>query len=76
VDAELLTSNSSIDVTLPRSISARLLADTCNARITMEPSGHAQITGGPTHLETVLGTGEGSVRLRTSNGAIRIRLTG
>jgi DUF4097 and DUF4098 domain-containing protein YvlB len=76
VEAELLTCNASIDLTLPHRISARLVADTCNARITVEPSTHANITGGPTHLETVLGTGEGSVRLRSSNGAIRIRLTG
>lgn len=74
VDAELLTSNSSIDLTVPRSLSARLVADTANARISMEPAENVQFAGGPTHLETVLGAGEGSVRLRTSNGAIRIRL--
>jgi DUF4097 and DUF4098 domain-containing protein YvlB len=76
VDAELTTSNSAIDLTLPQGVSTRLVADTCNARITMDPPGPSPFTGSPTHLETVLGTGEGSVRLRTSNGAIRIRLTG
>ena len=75
-EAELTTSNSSIDLRLPETVSAKLVADTSNARISMEPSASGRVSAGATHLEAVLGDGEGSIRLRTSNGPIRIRLTG
>ena len=76
VEAELVTRNSGIDLRLPEGVSARLSAETSNGRIRMEPSFNGQGSAGPTHLQTVLGSGEGSIRLRTSNGPIQIRVAG
>ena len=73
---ELVTSNGPLEIRLPAQVSARLVADTSNARITMERPAAGRVEVGSPHLETVLGDGEGSVRLRTSNGPIRIRLSG
>lgn len=75
-DVELITSNSAVNLTVPRTLSTRLVADTANARISLEPAGSVPFSGSPTHLETTMGAGEGAVRLRTSNGGIRIRLAG
>jgi DUF4097 and DUF4098 domain-containing protein YvlB len=71
---ELGTSNGAIDLRLPESISARLEADTSLGRIAIDPPTQAQFSGRRNHLEAVLGEGEGTVRLRTSNGSIHIRL--
>jgi len=73
VEAELVTRNSGIDLRLPEGVSARLSAATCNGRIQMSPSVNGQGRAGGTHLETVLGSGEGSIRLQTSNGSIQIQ---
>jgi DUF4097 and DUF4098 domain-containing protein YvlB len=72
--AELVTSNGAIDLRLPEDVSARLVADTSNARITLEQPASGRVNVSSPHLDTIFGTGEGSVRLRTSNGSIRIRL--
>jgi hypothetical protein len=40
----------------------------------MTPPGAATVNARRTRLEAVLGSGEGSVRLRTAQGPIRIRL--
>lgn len=72
-DVELTTSNGAIDVTLPETLSARLEAGTSLGRIEVTGAGGAtQSAKG--RYETVLGAGEGHVRLRTSNGGIRVRL--
>jgi hypothetical protein len=72
-DVELTTSNGGIELTLPATISARLEAATSLGRIELTgETGAAQSSRG--RLETTLGSGEGAVRLRTSNGSIRIRL--
>jgi DUF4097 and DUF4098 domain-containing protein YvlB len=71
---ELGTSNGAIDLRLPADVSARLEADTSLGRIEIDPPANAQLSGRRNHLEAVLGAGEGSVRLRTSNGSIHIRL--
>src|SRR5262249_2845663 len=68
------TSNGAIALRLPESVSARLEADTSLGRIEIDPPGSARFNGRRNHLEAVLGEGEGTVRLRTSNGSIRIRL--
>jgi DUF4097 and DUF4098 domain-containing protein YvlB len=74
--AELITSNGAIELQVPEDVSARLIADTSNARITLDQPATGRVNTGATHMETVLGTGEGSIRLRTSNGAVHIRLAG
>jgi DUF4097 and DUF4098 domain-containing protein YvlB len=71
---ELGTSNGAIDLRLPADVSARLEADTSLGRIDIDPQTNAQFSGRRNHVEAVLGAGEGTVRLRTSNGGIRIRL--
>jgi DUF4097 and DUF4098 domain-containing protein YvlB len=72
-DVELTTSNGGIEATLPGTLSARLEAGTSLGSIEVATEiGARQSARG--RLETVLGSGEGRVRLRTSNGSIRVKL--
>jgi DUF4097 and DUF4098 domain-containing protein YvlB len=73
---ELTTSDGGINLRLPAEISARVQADTEDGHVTMEPATRARFNRGRSHLETVLGDGRGTVRLRTSDGGIHIRLAG
>ena len=72
VEAELLTRNASVDLRLPEDVSARLSARTSNGRIQMAPVFNGPGRASATNLETVLGSGEGSIRIQTSNGSIQI----
>lgn len=72
-EVDLSTSNGSIQLTLLHTLSARLEAGTSLGSIHVDtPEGTRTATRG--RLETLLGTGEGHVRLRTSNGSIRVQL--
>jgi hypothetical protein len=71
---ELTTSDGGINLQLPSEIDARLQADTNDGRVQMDPPTNARFNRDRSHLEATLGDGRGSVRLRTSDGGIRIRL--
>src|SRR5262249_49624761 len=73
---ELTTSDGGINLRLPAEISARVQADTQDGHVSIEPPTNARFNRGRSHLEAVLGDGGGSVRLRTSDGGIHIRLAG
>jgi hypothetical protein len=73
---ELTTSDGGINLRLPAEISARVQADTQDGHVEMQPATNARFNRSRSHLEAVLGDGRGSVRLRTSDGGIRIRLAG
>jgi hypothetical protein len=62
-----------IQLSLPEGISARLEAHTGSGRIALEPSSLPR-SASRNHLETVLGSGDGAIRLRTSHGDIAVRL--
>jgi hypothetical protein len=71
---ELTTSDGGISLRLPAEISARVQADTQDGHVEMHPAPNARFNRSRSHLEAVLGDGRGLVRLRTSDGGIRIRL--
>jgi putative adhesin len=72
---ELGTGAGNVDLRLPQDISARVEANSNLGHVQMEPAAGAQYNRGHGHLQAVLGDGQGSVRLRTGVGGIRIRLT-
>jgi DUF4097 and DUF4098 domain-containing protein YvlB len=76
VEAELVTRNASVDLRLPAGVSARLSARTSNGRIQIHPALNGSSRASATDLETVLGGGEGSIRIQTSNGSIQIHSAG
>jgi hypothetical protein len=76
VQVELGTGAGNIELRLPENVSGRLEAGTGTGRVEMDPPAGARVNKSRTHLETVLGDGQGSVRLRTGSGNVRIRLAG
>lgn len=73
---ELGTGAGEIDLRLPERISARVEADTGLGRVQLEPAAEARYNRAHSHVEAVLGGGQGSVRLHTGVGGIRVRLAG
>lgn len=72
---ELSTGAGNIALSLPDGVSARLSASTGIGRVSMEPSDRARLKASGQELEALLGSGTGSVRLRTGAGNIDIRAT-
>jgi DUF4097 and DUF4098 domain-containing protein YvlB len=64
----------SVELSLPRAVSAHLEAHTSAGVIESSPIEGARIDPRRSHLEAVLGSGEGSIQVRTNHGSIRIRL--
>jgi hypothetical protein len=75
-EIELKTGDGRIVLRAPKATSARLAARTGDGRITVDPA-LSPLSGGDRKtraLETVLGAGEGSIRLRTGDGDVRVGL--
>lgn len=66
------TSNGLIAVRLPANVNARLDASTSNARISCEFELTARTGDSKSRLEGVIGSGGPLLKLRTSNGSIRL----
>lgn len=71
-----LTGTIGVDLQLPENVSALVEADNDAGGFEFEMPGVDCVRRGRTHLEAVLGNGQGSVCLRTSDGAIRVRAAG
>lgn len=76
----LITSNGRIEASLPRDFSGRVLAETdtgpIESELALEPEGEAELVRRPGRvLSGRIGDGQGSVRLRTNNAAIRVLFT-
>jgi DUF4097 and DUF4098 domain-containing protein YvlB len=74
VQIDLGTGAGELDLNLPEGASARVEADTGLGSVQLDPAGAARYSRGHSHMEAVLGDGQGSVHLRTGAGGIRVRL--
>jgi hypothetical protein len=72
---ELRTGAGNIDLRLPQGASARVVASTNLGGVEIDPAAGVRYNRGHGHLESVLGDGQGSVRLRTGKGDIHLHLT-
>jgi DUF4097 and DUF4098 domain-containing protein YvlB len=72
-EVDFSTSNGSITLRLPGEVNASLRASTSNARVTSDFDVQGSGTSGKNRLEGNLGKGGATVRLSTSNGAIRVQ---
>jgi DUF4097 and DUF4098 domain-containing protein YvlB len=68
-----LTGTSGTDLLLPENVSALIEVGNHSGSFEFDLPGVGPIRRGPAHVEAVLGHGEGSFHVRTSESAIRIR---
>jgi hypothetical protein len=73
---DLGTGAGEIELSMPENMSARLEASTNLGHVDLQPAGGAQFNRSHSHVEATLGEGQGSVRLHTGVGGIRIRRGG
>jgi DUF4097 and DUF4098 domain-containing protein YvlB len=74
LQVELGTGAGEVALRLPEGASARLVAETGQGQVHLEPSTGARFNQSRTRVEAVLGDGQGSVRLHTGSGGVHIRL--